>query len=200
MSLELILHAPESQAMHFRFFCTLRLFCHTCISWSEPLLKCTSAELWISELMILICDSLLLTICKMPYIFMKISASGLHLADCALIHAAWFGHNPSFCLEAVATPNASPSPSILFWVYWIITELKLNIKSSMSLSVKCEWVLNALVALNILLLQLCFPSTNTQQLNNCLQTHISVKTARPHSQHFEYSYLVSGPTLLIMTL
>lgn len=41
----------------------------------------------------------------MPYIFMKNSASGLHLADCALPHAVWFGHNPSLCLEVVATPT-----------------------------------------------------------------------------------------------
>lgn len=47
----------------------------------------------------------------MPYIFMKISASGLHLADCALLHAVWFGHNPSLCLELVATPTPHLLPS-----------------------------------------------------------------------------------------
>lgn len=41
---------------------------------------------------------------------MKISASGLHLADCALPHAVWFGHNPSLCLEVVATPAPHPLP------------------------------------------------------------------------------------------
>lgn len=46
----------------------------------------------------------------MPYIFMKISAPGLHLADCALPHAVWFGHNPSLCLEVGATPTPHPPP------------------------------------------------------------------------------------------
>lgn len=58
MSLELILYAPESQVRHLRSFCSLRLFCHICISWSKPLLKCTLAELCISELIMLICNSL----------------------------------------------------------------------------------------------------------------------------------------------
>lgn len=58
MSLELILYAPESQVRHLWFFCSLRLFCHICISWGKPLLKCTSAELCISELIMLICNSL----------------------------------------------------------------------------------------------------------------------------------------------
>lgn len=58
MSLELILYAPESQVRHLRFVCSLKLFCHICISWSKPLLKCTSAELCISELIMLICNSL----------------------------------------------------------------------------------------------------------------------------------------------
>lgn len=58
MSLELNLYAPESQVQHLRFFCSLRLFCHICISWGKPLLKCTSAELCISELIMLICNSL----------------------------------------------------------------------------------------------------------------------------------------------
>lgn len=44
----------------------------------------------------------------MPYIFMKFSASGLHLADCALPRAVWFGHNPSLCLEVVAAPPIIP--------------------------------------------------------------------------------------------
>lgn len=62
-----------------------------------------------------ICNSLQapLTICKIPYIFMKISAYGFRLADCALPHAAWCGHNPSLCLEVVPTTiifTLSPRP------------------------------------------------------------------------------------------
>lgn len=53
-----VLYAPESQVRHLRILGALRLFCHICISWNKPLLKCTSAELCISELIMLICNSL----------------------------------------------------------------------------------------------------------------------------------------------
>lgn len=49
MSLELILHAAESQVMHLRYFCPLRpfFFFPTRLSRSKPLMKRTSAELCI---------------------------------------------------------------------------------------------------------------------------------------------------------
>lgn len=46
MSLELILHAPESQAMHLRFFCTLRLFCPYL-----HLMKWATFEMYLSRIM-----------------------------------------------------------------------------------------------------------------------------------------------------
>lgn len=37
MSLELIRREAESQVRRLKFFCSLRLFCHICISRTEPL-------------------------------------------------------------------------------------------------------------------------------------------------------------------
>lgn len=125
MSVELIQYAPESRVRHLRFSSALwDYFVTFCISWGKPLLKCISAELCISELIMLICNSARpLTICKMPYIFMKTSASGLRSADRALLREVWFGHNPSLCLE-----SSGCTAPIIFRVYWIITGLNWNIK------------------------------------------------------------------------
>lgn len=130
---------PESQVMRLRYLCPLRrippssyLSLKMCF-WSAPLQNDVFLN-WRERGNWPVIPALLTTWAIM-HMYENLCRASSHLADGALIHAAWFGHNPSSCLGVAAEGNPSHLPACLsilscWWMYLLAMEIYHHIKGS----------------------------------------------------------------------